>query len=221
MRDIDDGNIFRLEPADERKKFFNVLGRERTRRLVQHQHAAVERHGAGDLHQLLLRDGEAAHLRFGRDVREADFRQRGGGATFHLRPVHQRPARRLDAEQNIFHHGQMRREREFLINHRHAGLARVERIAGNVSRAVEKHLALVRRNRAGQNFHQRGFARAVFADERHDFAGRDGQLHAAQRLRRAEAPAHAAHFESGGIGHGELLERLTPVNFVILWLYVS
>ena len=68
----------------------------------------------------------------------------------------------------------MRRECEFLINHRHAGFARVQRIAGNVVRAVEKHFAFVRRNRAGEDFHQRGFARAVFADERHDFAGRDG-----------------------------------------------
>jgi len=69
---------------------------------------------------------------------QSDFRERAA-ARVHLRPVHQRPARGLDAEQDVFHHRQMGRERQLLIDHRHAGLAACTGCR-NIIRTVENIL---------------------------------------------------------------------------------
>ena len=51
--------------------------------------------------------------------------------------------RRLDAEQNVFHDGQLRRQRQLLVNHRDAALARVERAPRAIGPAIELHDAFI------------------------------------------------------------------------------
>ena len=105
-------------------------------------------------------------------------------------------AHRLDAQHDILHHAQVRRERQLLVDHRDAGLPRGQRIARRVSGAVEPHLPGVRRQRARENRHQRALPGAVLADERADLAATHGEIHGIERHGRAEGLAHAAHLES-------------------------
>ena len=84
--------------------------------------------------------------------------------------------RRLDAEHDVLHHRQVRRERQLLIDHRDAGLTRVERMARRIRRAVDLHDAGVGLQRARQNPHQRALAGAVLPDERAHFTGSHGEV---------------------------------------------
>ena len=91
-------------------------------------------------------------------------------------------------------------EVEFLINHRHAGGARVQRIARLERLAVKREAAGIRPVRATEHFHQRAFACTVFTDERVDFPGGDLEAHAVQRDRRAEALGHPVDSQAGKRG---------------------
>ena len=56
--------------------------------------------------------------------------------------------------------------------------------------------------RAGDNFDQRALARAVFAEQRVDFAGLQGEIDPAQGPGAAERFGDGAEFEERGGGHG-------------------
>ena len=46
---------------------------------------------------------------------------------------------------------------------------------------LPQHLAGIALHDSGDNFHERGFARAIFAEQQMDFAGLDGQVSVTQR----------------------------------------
>jgi hypothetical protein len=119
------------------------------------------------------------------------------GAAAHLRPIDQRPNRRLHAQQDVFHHRKMFGERELLIDHGHARQSALQRIARMIRRAVQPDFAGIGLICAGEDFHQRAFARAVFTHQRQNFAGVDGQTHVIQRDGRAEAFGHSLHSQAG------------------------
>ena len=51
--------------------------------------------------------------------------------------------------------------------------------------------------RAGDDLDERGFARAIFAEQRVDFARLQVKIHAAQRAHAAEGFGEGAEFEQG------------------------
>ena len=63
--------------------------------------------------------------------------------------------------------------------------------------AVEKNLTRVLLVIAVENFDQRRFARAVFAQQRENFAGVERQIHAVKHLRSGEAFADLPHLQQG------------------------
>ena len=99
-------------------------------------------------------------------------------------------------EADVLHHGQMRRERELLVNHRHAGVARVDGLARLVRTAVEPHDPGVGPERARQDPHQRALAGAVLPDQRTHLARRHVEVDPGDGHRRAERLAHAFHLEA-------------------------
>src|SRR5678815_4946513 len=95
----------------------------------------------------------------------------------------------------------MRCEREFLIDHRHAATACVQRVTRSEGPAVQFDLAAVRRMRAAQNFHQRALPCAIFSDERVDLARSHLERNAPQSLRRTESLSDAGQFEAVSYTH--------------------
>ncbi len=201
VRDVHDGQPLLLEPADQIEQLPHVAVREAARRLVEHEHAAAECQGARDFHELLRRRREFSDRRVERNVRVPELiegracRSAHGVAVNNAERAEAPPPRRLDTERNVVHHAQVRRERQVLINHGHAGPARFARISRRVRPAVERHRPRVWRDRARENGHQRALARAVLPDQRAHFAAAHGEVHAVERNGAAERLAHAAHVE--------------------------
>ena len=104
--------------------------RQAARRLVEHEHAASARERTRDLDELLRGGREVGGDGIRGDVGVPELGERGLGGPPHPLAIDdaQRTARRLDAERDVLHDAQMRRERGFLMNHRHAGLSRRKRI---------------------------------------------------------------------------------------------
>src|SRR6478672_804948 len=108
------------------------------------------------------------------------MRQRFAGLCAARFAIHKSETRWLRAEENIFFDREMRREIQFLINHRDAAAPRVQGISGRVRFAIKKHFPAVWHERPAERFHERAFAGAVFADERVNFAESDFKRDAAQ-----------------------------------------
>ena len=196
VRDVDDGVALRLEAADQFEQAPHVVAAEAARRLVEDQHAAADGERARDLDELLRRRRERADQRVWSDIVAPQFLECGSRGRSDAVALHDAEARGFDAEHDVLHHAQVRRQRQLLVDHRHAGAARLDRLARRVRRAFEPHLARIRPNRAGQDGHQRALARAVLADQRAHLARPDGEIHAVQRHRGAERLPHAAHLEA-------------------------
>ena len=109
---------FACSPPHEREEFVHVLLGQRTGGFVEHQHPAADRHGAGDLHELLLGQRQVARHGFRREVLVADLVERPAGHGAHLPAVEQQAAGpgRLAAQEDVFHDAQVRGEREILVN---------------------------------------------------------------------------------------------------------
>ena len=69
----------------------------------------------------------------------------------------------------------------------------------------QENLARVRRVQAGEHFHQRGFARAVFAHQRVDLARLKRQRNVDQRLDAGERFADTSRLEDRNRGGGSML----------------
>jgi hypothetical protein len=119
------------------------------------------------------------------------FRQRLTGEFAPAGTIQPAEARRFLAEQNIFLHAQMRRQRQLLINHGDAAAPRVERIGRHEGLAVEFDCARIRTVRAAEDFHQRAFARAIFPDQDMHLARGDLKGNILEGARGAEAFLHA------------------------------
>ena len=118
------------------------------------------------------------------------------GFARHAPPVHEsESAGRLAAEEDIFGHAQIAQDAQFLMHHADS---RIARGAGRTEMhlgPVEAHDAGVAGMHAGDDLHQRAFARTVFADEPVDLAAAQGKIHLAQRLDPAEGLGDAFEFE--------------------------
>ena len=146
-----------------------------------------DREGAGDLDHLAQADRQLAHRLVevdavaGKDLVEhaADQRRRPS-------PPAEAPERRVH-QAEILDHRQVGAEREFLEYAADApriGDAHV--VAAGEIRPVDLDRALVRRQRAGEDVHQRRLAGAVVPDEAQDLAGPDLEVGGPERLHRAE-----------------------------------
>ena len=91
--------------------------------------------------------------------------------------IHPTQSRGFSPKENIFLRGEVQSEVELLVNHRDAFETGVVRIFRFVGHPAQLHRTRVGPVGAAQHFHQRTFTRAVFADQRMDFTGRDLQRH--------------------------------------------
>ena len=105
------------------------------------------------------------------------------------------PAERHAAEEDVLGGRQRTDHARFLRGDRDAGCPGTTGIAEHDRLAVDRDRAVVRRVQPRQNLHQRALAGAVLADQRHHLAGAQLEVHAVERLDRAEAVAHPRHLQ--------------------------
>src|SRR4029079_6471879 len=84
-----------------------------------------------------------------------------------IKPPH---VRWLDSHQYVFSNREMRTQRKLLMTQHYHVEPGVERVSGHVRLAINRHRSFVRSKGAGNDFHQRTFAGAVFTDESMHFA---------------------------------------------------
>ena len=125
-----------------------------------------------------------------------ELRERPARPLPRFAPAHETEARGLHAQDHVLRHREVRRERELLVDHLHAGAPGLQRIPGPVGGPVEGHLSPVGRQGAGEDRHERALARTVLAHERADLAGSDLQVDSVQRDGGPEGLPDAPHPEA-------------------------
>ena len=174
VADVEDAAAFRSQLAQHHKKLFDRLGREHRGGLVQDQHLGVGEQRADDFHPLHLAHAQGMHGAQGVDV-EAVFGGLGGDAAGHFG---QRQAL-VQAQPHVLGHREGVEQAEMLEHHGNAEGPRFLRVAHLHGLAVEEHAAFIGLDRAVDDFHQRGLARAVFAQHGVDFTRQHRERHAA------------------------------------------
>ncbi len=174
VRDEDDREAVRHQPAQHHEQAFDLLRGEHRGRLVEHQDARAAIEHFEDFEPLLLADREARDAPVGRHVETAVGHQRREPLARATKIEPQR-AERPGAEHDVLQHGQAFGEREMLMHHADAGIERGLRRAGRERResavgARDVDRPLVGHVVAEQDVHQRGLAGAVLAEQREDFA---------------------------------------------------
>ena len=205
MADVDDADAFIAKSRDEIQQLRDFLGRQRAGGLVHDDQLRPARQRPGDLDHLLIGHAELANRSRERCFDTQAIKRRAASAmSASVRKLIRKHAykRFLAAQHHVRLDRQMRGEIQLLIDHRDAKPKGIERLVRGEGMTPEMNLARVRVLRTGKDFHERRFARAVFADEGVDFAGADVKAHVSQRHARAEALDDVVHRKQGlGVGH--------------------
>ena len=191
VRDVDDRDPFRLEFADELEQRRGLDWRERRSGFVEDCDAVRRRQRASDLRELPPRDGEPLH-RHGDGNFDAEDAHRLFGARVHRPVVDGDAATQLAAEKHVLGDRKIRGEHDLLVHQHDAAPLGVDRSAQRQRRAVESERAARRVQVTADDLHQGRLAGAVFADDRMDLAGVEGEADVGEHFDRAERLRQAA-----------------------------
>ena len=185
----------RLEHADGVEQHVDLPVGQRRGGLVHDEHPRIDGQRLGHLHHLLLGHAQIPHQLVGVDV-HAQLVQQLLGLVVHPAPVHlEAVLHQLTAHEDVLRHRQLLGQVQLLID---GGDVQRLGVLGGVDLhllPVEQDLALVLGVSAGEDLHQRRFARAVFAQQRVDLALAHRQVHVVQRQHAREPLHDAAHLE--------------------------
>ena len=138
---------------------------------------------------MLQADRQVAEPRQRVDI-DPEARELLAGFARHAPPLHEAyGVGRLVAEKHVLGHRQIRRDAKLLMHHGNAGGTRVARRPEPDLLSVQQEAAGKLRVHAGDDLHQRAFARAVLADETMDLAGEKREVDPTQRLDAAKGLA--------------------------------
>ena len=186
MRDENDPAPALAHPTQHRKQPRDLGGRQGRGRLVENDDARAGEQHAGEFDQLLHADGKIAEPCARVDV-EPEVLQLLARLARHARPGDgSQPVERLAAQKHVLGHAQVGRDAEFLMHHGDAARPGVARGAEVDGLAVHPELTGIGAVHAGDHFHQRAFARAVFAGEPVNAAGFQREIDPAQGMDAAE-----------------------------------
>jgi len=198
MGDIDGGDaqpllqLPQLEPHVLAK-----LGVEVAQRLVEQQHARLERHGAGQRDPLLLAaaelvDAAVAQLRQVHEVQRAAHARRDVGAGHGLQ---------LQAEGDVLGDGHVRPDRVGLEHHAHATLLGRDGAAGAADdRAVHQDAPAGHVLKPGDAAQRRGLAAAARTQQHKELAFGDHQVNRVHGRGAAVGLAHAVQGDAAHAG---------------------
>src|SRR5918992_1616478 len=211
VRDEEDGHAALPEVLDDAEQLLGLARGEGRGGLVHDHHARVHRQCLGDLHQLLVGDGQALHRRAGIE-RDAELAHELSHLAIHLLPRDAaRAVERLAPHEHVFRHVEVGEQRRLLVDHGDAAPA-------SVARSVQLHVlagdhdhAGVRLVNAAEDPHERALPGAVLADERVDLAGGEGEIDASEGVDAAEGLGHAPQLhDRGGRDRHQTSSMSTP-----------
>ena len=194
MRDEQEGHAFALQLADAAEQALDLVAVELRGRFVEDDEARAVRQCPRDLHQLPRFHAQIARARIFAHV-DLPVIEQLARITAHGAPIDYTAARRLPVNEQILRDAQITDDRRMLIN---AGDALAPRIAirdRRRGRAAKTHLAGIGLAQAGEDRHQRRFARTVAPDERMRLAGHHADTDVFQRSRGTEAFGDLKRFD--------------------------
>ena len=165
-------------------------------RFVHYDEPRVQGERSGDLHHLLLTDAQPSDEHGG--IEGLTHRRQILSRLRHeSRPINQaEPIERLSAQEEILADGEAGQEVQFLVDHGYPSVDGLPRAGEMNFVAIEPDgstgVGIVD---AGDDSHERGLARAIFADKPHDLAGPNGEIDVGQHMNATEGLADAAQFE--------------------------
>jgi hypothetical protein len=127
---------------------------------------------------------------------EAEFAQPTGGLLAHESVVdHPKTVAQFASQKEIFKGAQFRDLIQLLMDDRQALALGTARIGGGQGATLERDAARIERVHAGQDFHQRAFARAVLAHQRVNLVRVGRERNLIERDHAGKAFGDAGHFE--------------------------
>ena len=184
-------------------QILNLLGGEGGGRLVQDQDVCPPVQGFQDLHTLLHSHGDVLNFCVGVDGKAVAL-----GDLLHifpgLRHIQGNSLSRLGTQHDILGDGEGLDQHEVLVHHADPRIDGVAGVAHFNGFAVNQDLAGGGLEKAVKLVHQRGFASAVFAQDRVDFTFVDSKVDAVIGHEIAEFFDNIPHFNDGGIQVHEL-----------------
>ena len=150
--------------AHDAEELVDLGARQRGGGLVEDEDARVQAQGLRDLHELLARHAQLAHLVAGVDV-EPDALQRTARRVAHRLPVEQAAAPGHAAQGDVLGHRHARHEVELLVDRRDPQRLRGPHVRQRHGLAVHDDPAAVRLVDARHHLDERGLPRAVLAEQ--------------------------------------------------------
>ena len=199
VRDINNGDTTRLQRLHQAEQGIDLAFGQCRCRLIHDQQARIHGQCLGNFHHLLLADGQQAGFGFRIDIVSTQRRQLRRCLAPHTGAVDHAETGRLAAEEQVFHHRQLRNQVQFLMDDGNAaglsltGGADLHRLAINADGTA---VAAVY---PAENLHQRGFAGAVLPHQGVDFAAGNGKVDLFQHADRAKSLADALHDDIHGL----------------------
>ena len=178
-------------PHDREQPLDLVRGEGRGR-LVEDQHAGLDRQRLRDLDQLLIGHRQATDRRAGVEMDVELLEQRLGRASRGAPVEDPEPPRRSVADEDVLGDRQVREEARLLVDDRDTERPGVGGPVDLRRLAIQKDRPAVGLVDAGQDLDQRALAGAVLADQGVDLAGQEGERDVVERLGRREALRDAA-----------------------------
>ena len=209
MGNVDDAAAVVPELADDPEQLIDLFGGQCGGRLIHDKHPGVDGKSLGDFHHLLLGHRQIAHRLAGGNV-DAQIVQNLLCLRLHGLPIHGEALHLFPAQEHIFRHAQVGAHIQLLMDNRNTQLLRLFGTQVIVGFAEDLHCAAVSGVDAAENFHQRGFARAVLSQQSHDFTGTQFKVNIVQRFHTGEALANTLH---GNNGFVHLLTHLSHIGF--------
>jgi hypothetical protein len=189
----------RAQRVDDSEEPLRFLPGQRSRRLVHHEDARPRRvvleERGGYLDQHSVADGQFRDDRLRCEVLDTQHSQRRAGARVERLPVDEAEAARIDAaEKNVLRDAEAGDDVQLLMDESEAALMGLLRTAERSRRAVDPDVAIIRRNRAGQDLDQRTLARSVLA-------------HQSERLSGAQFERSIFQSQHAAIGFAQIADR--------------
>ena len=166
VRDEQDRGACRAQRLDDAEQPLDLRRRERSRRLVHHDHPRVKRQRLRDLDDLLLGDRKAAGDPPWIERHPETF-ENSRRLRVHRIDVDPPPsAQRLPADEDVLGDREVREHDRLLVDDRDAGVACCGRALQHDLIAVDSEAAAVGKVHTAEDLHERGFAGAVLTYER-------------------------------------------------------
>ena len=192
VRDIEHRDAAAIELPQDIEKPLRFALVERGVRLIEDQETRLFQQHARQFDKLLLADAEAADRQMDVEM-QAEPIQEISAAFLHGADRDEAPTQWLPVDEQVRQHRPLREETQFLVDDADAVLARHDRRTDHGRDAVEFYLAGVRANHARERFHERRFARAVFAHDSMNVTAADGEVHVVDSDDPSVALAEAAN----------------------------